>query len=267
MIDFANCKINLGLNVTQKRPDGFHNIETVYYPVNWADAVEIVVGGNSSFNLSISGLKVDGKLEENIVFKAYKLLCQHNKLPNLQVYLHKVLPMGAGLGGGSSNAAFFLKLANKQLKLNLSATQLTEMASQLGSDCAFFIKNSPVFAKGRGDEFESVKLDLSQYHILVVYPGINSNTKEAYEGIIPNKPIISVKEIINKPVESWKDVLINDFEKPIFKKHPEIGKLKNTLYQNGAIYASMSGSGSAVFGIFRNKPEISFPNNYLSKCG
>ena len=264
MIDFANCKINLGLNVTQKRPDGFHNIESVFYPVNWTDALEIIKGGNEPFGLKISGLRVEGNLEENIIFKAYKLLSQIHKLPNLQVYLHKVLPMGAGLGGGSSDAAFFLKLVNKQLKLNLSYTQLTEMARQLGADCAFFMHNTPVFAKGMGDEFESVKLDLSQYHILVVYPGINSNTKEAYEGIVPVKPSISVKDIVTKePIENWKNLLVNDFEKNIFKKYCEIEKLKNTLYQNGAIYASMSGSGSAVFGIFKKKPEISFPENYL----
>ncbi|HWY12389.1 MAG TPA: 4-(cytidine 5'-diphospho)-2-C-methyl-D-erythritol kinase [Bacteroidia bacterium] len=264
MLDFPNCKINLGLNVTEKRPDGYHNIETVFYPVKWQDALEIVIGGNSHFDLKISGLKVDGNPDENIIFKAYKLLSQQHKLPNLQVYLHKVLPMGAGLGGGSSDAAFFLKMTNKQLKLNLSNEQLTDMARQLGADCAFFIRNAPVFAKGKGDEFEPINVDLSQYHILVVSPGINCNTKEAYEGVVPIKPSRSVKDIVTKePIENWKNVLVNDFEKSILKKYPEIEKLKNTLYQNGAIYASLSGSGSAVFGIFKTKPEINFPENYL----
>ncbi|MBK7669363.1 MAG: 4-(cytidine 5'-diphospho)-2-C-methyl-D-erythritol kinase [Sphingobacteriaceae bacterium] len=263
MIDFPNCKINLGLNVTQKRPDGFHNIETVFYPVNWKDSIEIIEGGNQAFELQISGLKIEGNIEENIIFKAYKLLAQEALLPNLKVYLHKVLPMGAGLGGGSSNAAFFLKLVNKQLKLNLSTEKLTEMARKLGSDCAFFIENTPVFAKGKGDEFEAIKLDLSKYHILVVYPGIHSNTKEAYDGVIPTQPTKSIRDIVTKePIENWKALLENDFEKSIFKKYPEIEKLKNTLYQNGAIYASLSGSGSAVFGIFKTKPEISFPENY-----
>lgn len=252
MIDFPNCKINLGLKVTQKRPDGFHNIETVFYPVNWRDSIEIIEGGNQAFELQISGLKVEGNIEENIIFKAYKLLVQEAKLPNLKVYLHKVLPMGAGLGGGSSNAAFFLKLANKQLNLKLSTEKLTEMARKLGSDCAFFIENAPVFAKDKGDQFESINIDLSQYHILVVYPGIHSNTKEAYEGVVPNQPSKSVKEIVTKePIENWKTLLVNDFEKSIFKKYPEIEKLKATLYQNGAIYSSLSGSGSAVFGIFK----------------
>ena len=263
MIDFANCKINLGLNVTQKRPDGFHNIETVFYPVKWRDAIEIVVGGDVPFDLKISGLNVIGNLEENIVFKAYKLLTKEAELPNLKVYLLKVLPMGAGLGGGSSDAAFFLKLANKQLNLNLSTEQLTEIARKLGSDCAFFVKNVPVFAKGKGDEFESISVDLSKYHILVVYPGINSNTKEAYEGVVPTQPSKSVKDIVTtEPIENWKTLLVNDFEKSIFNKYPEIEKLKSDLYKNGAIYASLSGSGSAVFGIFKTKPEISWPENH-----
>ncbi len=263
MIDFPNCKINLGLNITQKRSDGFHNIETVFYPVNWSDSIEIIEAGDRPFELFISGLKVEGKTEENLIFKAYKLLCEGHKLPNLKVYLHKVLPMGAGLGGGSSDAAFFLKLVNKQLKLNLSTEKLTEMTKKLGSDCAFFIENRPVFAKGKGDEFESLNLDLSPYHILVVYPSIHSNTKEAFEACAPIEPSRSVKEIVTKePIENWKALLVNDFEKSIFKKYPEIEKLKQELYDKGAIYASLSGSGSAVFGIFKNKPEISFPENY-----
>lgn len=264
MIDFPNCKINLGLNITQKRHDGFHNIETVFYPVNWSDSIEIIEGGSQSFELFISGLKVEGNTSENIIYKAFKLISEDHKLPNLKVYLHKVLPMGAGLGGGSSDAAFFMKLANKQIKLNLSTEKLTEIARKLGSDCAFFIENTPVFAKGKGDEFEVVNVDLSQYYILLVYPGVHSNTKEAYEGCIPTQPSRSVKDIVSKePIEKWKDLLMNDFEKSIFKKYPEIEKLKNDLYKNGAIYASLSGSGSAVFGIFKTIPEISFPENYL----
>jgi 4-diphosphocytidyl-2-C-methyl-D-erythritol kinase len=262
MIDFPVCKINLGLNITQKRTDGFHNIETVFYPLKWSEALEIIEGGNQPFELIISGAKVEGKTEENIIFKAYKLLSEIQKIQPIKVYLHKVLPMGAGLGGGSSDAAFFLKLANKQLKLNLSTEKLTEMARKLGSDCAFFIKNAPVFAKGKGDEFENIDVDLSKYHILVVYPGIHSNTKEAYEGVIPKQPERSIKSILKEPIETWKNNLTNDFEKSILKKYPEIEDLKNTLYKKGAIYASLSGSGSAVFGIFRTKPEINFPSGY-----
>lgn len=263
MIEFPNCKINLGLNITQKRPDGFHNIETVFYPVKWPDALEIIEGGNEPFELFVSGLKVGGNNEENIIFRAYKLLIADHKIPNIKVYLHKVLPMGAGLGGGSSDAAFFLKMANKQLKLNLSTEKLTEMARKLGSDCAFFIENSPVFAKGKGDEFEALNIDLGHYYILVVYPNIHSNTKEAYEGVVPAMPTKSVKQIITQPIETWKSELVNDFEKSILKKYPEIEKLKQQLYDKGAIYASLSGSGSAVFGVFKEKPEVNFPENYL----
>jgi 4-diphosphocytidyl-2-C-methyl-D-erythritol kinase len=264
MIDFPACKINLGLNITEKRPDGYHNIETVFYPVKWTDALEIIEGGKVPFELISSGLKVEGKIEENLIFKAYKLLSDICKLPPLKVHLHKVLPMGAGLGGGSSDAAFFLKLANKQFKLNLSTEKLTEMARKLGSDCAFFIENTPLFAKGKGDEFEAIRIDLGKYHLLVVFPGIHSNTKEAYEGARPSIPQKSIKDILKQPIETWREELVNDFEKSIFKKYPEIEELKNTLYKKGAKYASLSGSGSAVFGIFKERPEIDFPENYLT---
>ncbi len=262
MIDFPACKINLGLNITEKRPDGFHNIETVFYPIKWTDALEIIEGGYRPFELFISGIKVEGNTEENLIFKAYKLLSELQKLPPLKVYLHKVLPMGAGLGGGSSDAAFFLKLANKQLKLNLSTEKLTEMARKMGSDCAFFIQNDPVFAMGKGDEFERVNVDLSGHYILVVYPNIHSNTKEAYDGVVPVPPKKSVKEIIAQPIETWKNELVNDFENSIFKKYPEIEKLKQQLYDSGALYASLSGSGSAVFGIFKEVPRMDPPKTY-----
>lgn len=266
MIDFPNCKINLGLNITQKRSDGFHNIETVFYPVKWADSLEIILGGDRAFDMVISGLKVEGNTEENIVYKAYQLLSKKHQLPNLKVYLHKVLPMGAGLGGGSSDAAFFLKQVNKHLNLNLSTEKLTEVAKKLGSDCAFFIGNTPVFATGKGDKFEPVEVDLDKYHILVVYPSIHSNTREAYEGVVPASPKKSIKQIISQPIETWKNELVNDFEKSIFKKYPEIEKLKQQLYESGAIYASLSGSGSAVFGVFKEKPELNFKENYRSYC-
>jgi len=263
MIDFPNCKINLGLNVTEKRPDGFHNIETVFYPVNWCDVLEIIEGGDKPIEIFQSGILVNVKTEENIIFKAWKALVLNHKLPNLKVYLHKVLPMGAGLGGGSSDAAFFLKMANSKFNLGLTNDRLKEIAKLLGADCAFFIQNSPVFAYGKGDEFKPVKLDLTGCHILVVHPGIHSNTKEAYDGVKPAKPDRTVKEIVeNEPIQNWKNCLVNDFEKSIFAKYPEVGKLKQQLYEGGAIYASMSGSGSAVFGLFKTKPEIIFSSNH-----
>lgn len=265
MILFPNAKINLGLNVIEKRADGFHNIETVFYPVNWCDAMEVLDSPDKPFDLTISGLTVQGPLEDNIIFKAWKALNVVVKTPPMKVNLHKTLPMGAGLGGGSSNAAFFLRLANQKFKLGLDSKNLMDIARKLGADCAFFIENTPVFAVGKGDEFTSVKLSLKDYRILVVHPGINSNTKEAYEGVIPQKPIRSVKEIVeNEPVSNWKNCLFNDFEKSIFKKYPEVEKLKNQMYDVGAIYASMSGSGSAVFGIFKVKQTITFQTTYKS---
>ena len=263
MINFPNCKVNLGLHITEKRADGFHNIETVFYPVNWCDALEIVVGGSELISIISSGLPVYGTTKDNIIFKAWKALTLKHNLPPIMVYLHKVLPMGAGLGGGSSDAAFFLKMANKQFNLGMSSQQLMEIAKNLGADCAFFIENTPVFAVGKGDEFSSVRVDLSAYKIVVVYPGINSNTKEAYEGVKPAKPARSVKDIVeNEPLQNWKNTLFNDFETSIFKKYPEIAKLKQNLYDQGAIYASLSGSGSAVFGIFNDKPELDLTKNY-----
>lgn len=268
MIDFPNCKINLGLNITEKRGDGFHNIETVFYPVNWCDAIEIIEGGDKPFNLICSGLNVNTKTEENIVFKAWDGLSKVHKLPNLQVYLHKVLPMGAGLGGGSADAAFFLKLVNRKFKLNLNTSQLIDIVRNLGSDCAFFIENNPAFATGKGDVLNPVTVNLSGYYIYLVYPGINCNTKEAYESVRPAQARKSVKEIVETlPIETWRNCLFNDFENSIFSKYPELAKLKKSLYDNGAIYASMSGSGSAVYGIFKSIPEMVFPSQYLSFIG
>lgn len=264
MLVFPPCKINLGLNIIEKRPDGFHNIESVFYSVNWRDALEITEVKAPEIEIVNSGLSISGKLEENLIFKTYNLLKEKEKLPHLKVHLHKTIPMGAGLGGGSSDVASFLKAVNLQFNLNLGVKELKEIASKLGSDCAFFVENKATFATQKGEVLENIELDLSQYHILVVYPSINSSTKEAYEGVIPKRPVRSVKEIVLKePVENWKNVLVNDFETSIFKKYPEIENIKNTLYKNGALYSSMSGSGSAVFGIFKERRMIEFPKNYL----
>ena len=282
MLVFPKAKINLGLNIVGKRSDGFHNIESVFYNINWQDALEVVeirgteetegiketngILGTKGEGIEIvnSGIDINSPLKENLIFKAFNLLKNRVKLPPLKVYLHKNIPMGAGLGGGSSDAASFLKLTNKKFELKLSKNDLKEIASQIGSDCAYFIENKPAFATQKGEILEPINLDLSKYYILLVYPNMNSNTKEAYEGVIPKKPIKSVKEIVlNEPLGNWKNILFNDFEKTIFKKYPEIENIKNTLYKNGAIYSAMSGSGSAVFGIFNEKPVIEFPKNYL----
>ncbi|MEO6301734.1 MAG: 4-(cytidine 5'-diphospho)-2-C-methyl-D-erythritol kinase, partial [Bacteroidia bacterium] len=184
-------------------------------------------------------------------------------LPPIKVQLYKNLPMGAGLGGGSSDAAFFIDLLNSKFGLGLTSTQMGKMASKIGSDCSFFIKNHPVLAKGKGDEFSEIKIDLSGYYILIVFPNINSNTKEAYDGIVPSPPKNDLKNIIeNKPVSQWKDHLTNDFEETVFIKYPQIKELKQDLYASGALYASMSGSGSSVFGIFDKQPATNFKTGY-----
>ena len=265
MLLFPNCKINLGLNITKKREDGFHNIETVFYPVNWCDALEIieVEGGSDKFTFSHTGLKIEGHLEENLIYKAWELLAKIKPLPPIKVHLHKNLPMGAGLGGGSSDAAFFINQINKQFNLQLSTEQKNTIASQLGSDCSFFINNKPVLAKAKGNEFSDVKIDLSAYYILVVYPNIHSNTKDAYSGVIPAPAKKDLKTVIeNTDITKWKDELNNDFEKTVFIKYPHIKKLKEDIYSSGALYACMSGSGSSVFGIFDKQPKLNFDKAY-----
>jgi len=259
MISFPNCKINLGLHVTEKRTDGFHNIETVFYPVQLYDILEIIKSdkGNS---FESSGIDIPGNISSNLVLCAYELLKKDFDLSPVQVYLHKIIPIGAGLGGGSSDAAFAIKILNELFFLKISDVEMMHYASRLGSDCAFFIENKPVFACGKGDEFTNIKIDLSGYIICLVKPDISVNTAEAYSLIKPDKKKISIEEIVRMPIEQWKDVLINDFEKPVFKKYPQIKIIKEKMYESGAFYASMSGSGSAVYGIFEK--EVSLKNNF-----
>lgn len=257
MICFPNAKINLGLNITEKRSDGFHNIETVFYPVAWCEALEVIeTNHNTNFNLHLSGIPISGHLEDNLLYKAYHLIKQQHTLPGIDVYLHKALPMGAGLGGGSADAAFFINLLNDQFNLQLSEDARIGIAKQLGSDCAFFIKNKPVFATEKGDMFQDISIDLSKYYIAIIYPNVHSNTKEAYSLVKPHQPQKSITQILQQPLETWKAELINDFELSIFNKYPIVGEVKQNLYDCGAIYACMSGSGSAVFGIFKNEPKI-----------
>ncbi|MCW3076148.1 MAG: 4-(cytidine 5-diphospho)-2-C-methyl-D-erythritol kinase [Bacteroidetes bacterium] len=266
MIVFPTCKINLGLNVLGKREDSFHNIETVFYPVNWCDALEIIEADNHSpFTLTTSGLKIDGLQESNLLYKTWELISHLKPLPPLKVHLHKNIPMGAGIGGGSSDAAFMTNLFDKQFNLMLSDDQKHEVTSALGSDCAFFLNNKPLFAQGRGNEFSPVNLDLSSYYILLVYPNIHSVTRDAFEGLRVKKTHGDLKNCIeNTSINKWKDFLFNDFEEPIFKKYPVIGELKNYMYDSGALYASLSGSGSTVYGIFENKPVMNIDRTYKS---
>lgn len=256
MIVFPNAKINLGLNVVSKRDDGYHNIETIFYPIQVKDALELVVSLNDETNIKMSGIPVDGDASSNLVIKAYELLVSRYSLPNLSICLQKNIPLGAGLGGGSADAAFMLKMLDSYFELNVSIDKLEELAGMLGSDCPFFIKNKPVFASGRGEVFEEIELDLSSYYIVLVKPDVHVSTKDAYFGCIPSAPKYSLKEIVKKPIEDWKSLMVNDFELSVFVKYPEISKIKDRLYGEGAIYASMSGSGSSVFGIYREPIDL-----------
>lgn len=260
MVTFPNCKINLGLRILSKREDGFHDIETVFYPIPFKDALELIphTNGNTEVDLTATGLAVDGNPEDNLCIKAYNLIKKDfPQLPAIKLHLHKTIPMGAGLGGGSANAAFMLKLLNDKFQLNLSTPKLLNYSYQLGSDCPFFIINKPSFATGRGEVLEEIHVDLSAYKIVLINPGIHINTGWAFSQITPALSKKSIKEIIQQPKETWKDELTNDFENPVFKAHPQIREIKEELYQQGAIYASMSGSGSTVFGIFN----IAFESN------
>ena len=269
MICFPNAKINLGLNITEKRTDGFHNIETVFYPIGWNDALEIIETPNSSsdFNLQISGIPIHGNIEDNLLYKAYQLIKKIKTVPSIQVHLHKALPMGAGIGGGSADAAFFINLLNNQFELQLSESERIETAKKLGSDCAFFITNKPVFAYDKGDVFKPIDLDLSDYYIAIVHPNIHSNTKDAYHLAKPSVPKHSILDIIKQPIQTWKTDLVNDFEISIFNKYPIVKKTKQDLYACNALYACMSGSGSAVFGIFDHYPSINQLSNLPNWIG
>ena len=266
MITFPNIKINLGLSITEKRPDGYHNLETVYYPVALEDALEIRTNpeAQQKFTLHQHGMEIAGNPENNLVVKAYLLLDKEFHLPPVEIHLYKHIPSGAGLGGGSSDAAFMLKLLNEHYNLQLSDNQLEDYAAILGADCAFFIKNTPTYAEGIGNIFSPIELSLKGYRIMIVKPDVFVSTREAFANIRPHRPEYPVREVIRRPVAEWKDTLINDFEASVFPQYPVIGEIKEELYHQGAIYASMSGSGSSVFGLFAagtTLPEIDWGTN------
>lgn len=266
MVTFPNGKINLGLNIVNKRPDGYHDIETVFYPIKFNDAIEVIEKKNIHF--SISGLAIEGDQEDNLSIRAFQLLKKDfPKLPPVHLHLHKTIPMGAGLGGGSADGAFTLKLLNKKFDLGLSEKQLIDYSLQLGSDCPFFILNKPCFATGRGEILDLIDLDLSNYKIVIVHPDVHVSTAWAFSNIKPVAPKKSIKEIIKQPIKTWKEELKNHFEGPVFNKYPEIKKIKDDLYTAEAIYSSMTGSGSAVYAFFeKDKPlSLSFPENYFIK--
>lgn len=258
MITYPNAKINLGLNIVEKRPDGYHNLETIFYPINLQDALEVnQLEGESEYTLNVSGTPIEGEPESNLVVKAYRLLKRDfPNMPAIDIHMYKHIPTGAGLGGGSADAAFMIKLLNEKFNLQLSSEKMEEYATRLGADCAFFVRNQPVFATGIGNIFEPIELSLKGYHLVLVKPDIFVSTKDAYANVTPKHPETSLKEIIQAPIETWKDTMKNDFEESVFMKFPEIAAIKDKLYDLGAIYASMSGSGSSVFGIFKEPIEF-----------
>lgn len=258
MVVFPNAKINLGLHITGKRLDGYHNIESVFIPIPITDALEITKNKKEKTDFISSGIKIPSDGKSNLVERAFSLVRKEFEIPTVDLELLKNIPIGAGLGGGSADAAKCILGLNTLFNLQLSEKKLLELSGQLGADCAFFIKNKTMYARGIGDIFTDIDVNLSNYHFVVVYPNIHISTVNAYKYIKPKKPIKSIKDILKQPIETWKKELKNDFEYSVFKQHPEIRAVKEEIYDSGAIYASMSGSGSTVFGIFKNPPKTNF---------
>lgn len=286
MVVFPNCKINLGLHITNKRSDGYHDLETVFYPLPWYDVLEIlpltvkaqqdieastqakITYQTSNILFAESGLNIEGNAKNNLCVKAFYLLkSKYISLPPVFMHLHKVIPSGAGLGGGSANAAFILKTIAIVFNLFITDVELENLALTLGSDCPFFIKNKPSVATGRGEQLQLIPLNLDNYTLILVNPKIHIYTSWAFSQIIPTEPKIDLYNIIQQPIENWKILLHNDFEKSVFEKLPAIKKIKEELYNKGALYASLSGSGSTVYGIFPPtiKPKFTFPPEYVVK--
>ena len=262
MITFPCAKINLGLNIVSKRPDGYHNLETVFYPIPLTDALEIKYmdekfPSESPCDLKITGNDVDCNEEDNLVIKAYQLLAADFQLPRVHAHLVKRIPTQAGLGGGSSDAAYMIHLLDERFRLNIGIPEMERYAAKLGADCAFFITADPSYAEGIGDVLMPVDVPgagLGGYYLAVVKPSVAVSTRDAYAAIVPKTPAKCCRDIVRQPIETWKDELVNDFEAPIFAMHPELAAIKQSLYDAGAVYAAMSGSGSALFGIFREQP-------------
>ncbi len=257
MLFFPNAKINIGLNITSKRADGYHNLESIFYPIALRDILEIIPSKQLCF--VSTGLSIP--VQDNLCLKAYELIKIHYGITPVSIHLHKNIPIGSGLGGGSSDAAFTLIALNTIFELGLEKDELKKMASKLGADCPFFIENTPSLASGIGELLNPSDLDLSNYHLLVVKPDIFISTKKAFSAVVPQKPTLSLEEEIKIPIEKW--TLKNDFEDSIFTQYPELLEIKKSLIRAGALYASMSGSGSSIYGIFSQKPQLEFDNDQL----
>lgn len=263
MIVFPCAKINLGLNIVSKREDGYHNLETVFYPIPLYDALEIKYmdekfPSDTACDLKVTGNAVDCDEQKNLVVKAYHILAADYQLPRIHTHLYKHIPSQAGLGGGSSDAAFMIRLLDERFRLNIGNPEMERYAARLGADCAFFIEAEPAYAEGIGDVLmpaDGPDGNLQGYYLCVVKPDVAVSTKEAYSAITPKKPAKNCRDIVRQPIDTWKEELVNDFEEPIFKMHPELATIKQKLYDQGAVYASMSGSGSALYGIFKEEPK------------
>ncbi|HUX58786.1 MAG TPA: 4-(cytidine 5'-diphospho)-2-C-methyl-D-erythritol kinase [Bacteroidales bacterium] len=258
MIVFPKAKINIGLRITGKRPDGYHDIETLFYPVNLSDALEFVTATDllNADALTVTGINTGSKTEDNLIMKTVNKLRENYLFPWLRIHLHKAIPVGAGLGGGSSDAACLLKSINRWFELDIDNPTLKTIALELGSDCPFFIDSVPAFATGRGEILQTIKPVLTSYYLLLVNPGISINTREAYSNCKPERPSTTLLDLAELPATEWKKLIINDFEDFAFRKHPIIGEIEEELYSSGALFSSMSGSGSCVYGIFSDKPGI-----------
>ena len=271
MIVFPQAKINLGLNVVERRQDGYHNLETVFYPVPLYDALEVNMmderfPSEVDCDLKVTGICVDGDEQRNLVVRAYHLLKQEfPHLPRVHAHLHKAIPTQAGMGGGSSDCAAMLCALNQWQQLGLSNEQLIERAATLGADCAFFVVGKPAYAEGIGERLQPIELSLKGWYLAVVRPNIPVSTKEAFALITPHRPVVNCLDVVSRPVEEWRDMLVNDFELSVFAQYPEIGAVKKRLYDLGAAYSAMSGSGSAVFGFFKMPVELGqyFPGMFM----
>ncbi|WP_151089430.1 4-(cytidine 5'-diphospho)-2-C-methyl-D-erythritol kinase [Hymenobacter baengnokdamensis] len=269
MLSFPNAKLNLGLYVTARRPDGYHELETVFLPLPWTDVLEVLPApkGQVAANLTLTGRPIPGEAATNLCLRAYELLkADFAALPAVQLHLHKIVPIGAGLGGGSADAAFALRAIAELFGLPLTTAQLESYARRLGADCAFFMENTPRLARGKGDIFEPIDLDMRGIACVVVYPNLNISTAQAFAGIVPQAPAYPLREALAQPMSSWRATVSNDFEASLAPTFPALNNIKNLLYNTGAVYASLSGSGSAVYGLFPDRPEapaLPWPDEYL----
>lgn len=265
------CKINLGLNIVGRRPDGYHNLQSIFYPVPLCDGLTLEEAGSDEpwDRLTLDGISLEGDVQDNLVLRAVRMLRQEGfVLPAVRISLHKEIPCGAGLGGGSSDAACVVRMLNERYSLSLADGQMMQLVRSLGADCPFFVAPRPVYAEGIGDEFTPIGLDLGGWYLMLVKPDVHVSTREAYAGVHPRRPPFSLLETASLPVGKWRDRMTNDFEQSIFTAHPLLSEIKEELYLQGAVYASMSGSGSTIFGLFRSRPdcEDAFPGHFTFVC-